>query len=192
MTVKVCLIENCSRTVFAKGMCCAHYKRNVRYGTPHGGGTHIGAPMKWIEEVALASNTDECVIWPFGKAAGYGSVRVGNVAEGVHRIVCRRANGEPPVGKPEAAHSCGERACCNPRHLRWATPRENCADKKIHGTQPVGERVGGAKFKDSDVIEMRRLRKCGLTFQEISDQFDHDIGATRRIIIGETWAHLPI
>jgi hypothetical protein len=30
-----------------------------------------------------------------------------------------------------------------------------------------------------------------MTFQEIADQFNHDIGATRRIVIGETWAHLP-
>lgn len=188
----MCSVDGCVRPSKHKSLCVSHYKRLRRYGNPCAGGTSHGAPLAWLHDVALNTETYSCVEWPFAKAVGYGSVRVHGQTVGAHRHVCELAHGQPLDPSMEAAHSCGNPACCNPHHLRWATPAENSADKKTHGTQPVGERVGGAKFKNADILEMRRLRKCGLTFQEIADQFNHDIGATRRIIIGETWSHLPL
>lgn len=51
-----------------------------------------------------------------------------------HRLMCVFVNGDCPPDKNEAAHSCGNRKCVNPAHLRWATYEENGADKIIHGT----------------------------------------------------------
>jgi len=187
----ICAVGGCARPIFAKGFCNPHYKRMLRHGDPLAGNTEQGAPMAWLE-LAIVSETDDCLEFPFARAVNYGSIRIDGKAVGAHRYVCQRVHGDAPEQGMEAAHRCGNSACCNPKHLRWATPASNCADKKIHGTQPIGERVGGSKFKDADIIEMRRLRKSGLTFQEIADRFSHDIGATRRIIIGETWAHLPL
>jgi hypothetical protein len=52
------------------------------------------------------------------------------------RVMCKLAHGPAPTPKHHAAHSCGKghEACINPKHLRWATPRENAADAKLHGT----------------------------------------------------------
>lgn len=187
-----CAIAGCNRPSHVRGWCNSHYKRWWRHGDPLSGGIDQGAPLKWLESVALTVQTDECIDWPFGKCVGYGSIRINGRTEYTHRFICLRAHGNPPSENMEAAHGCGNSSCCNPRHLRWATVKQNSADKRIHGTQPVGEQVGGSRFKEHQILEMRRLRKAGLTYQVIADRFHHDIGATRRIIIGETWAHLPL
>jgi hypothetical protein len=46
----------------------------------------------------------------------------------------------------------------NPRHLRWATRRENHADKKIHGTHNSGARNGGAKITEGVAREIPSMR----------------------------------
>lgn len=191
MTARTCTVEGCGRKHFSKGFCNVHLKRWMRHGDPLLGGTEQGAPLAWLREAAASVGRVDCLIWPYAQAAGYGSINIGGKRYGVHRLVCEMAHG-PAGDGVEAAHACGNPACCNPEHLRWATPAENSADKKLHGTQPVGERVGGSRFKDADVLEMRRLRRTGMTFREIANRFNHDIGATRRIIVGETWSHLPL
>lgn len=88
----------------------------------------------------LLTNTDECLIWPHSvNSAGYGQVGGGRSATPIstHVVACEHRNGERPAGM-HAAHSCGVRACCNPRHLRWATPAENTAESFVHGTRKRG------------------------------------------------------
>jgi hypothetical protein len=60
-------------------------------------------------------------------------------------------------------------------NLRWGTPKENNGDKKIHGTQPIGERVAGAVITGAMALMLREeyaashmtaadlARKYGLT-----------------------------
>ncbi len=184
-----CIVEGCESTVHGRGYCTAHYKRYRRHGDPLSGKTPNGAVKRWIEEVAISFNSNECLKWPFGMSGGYGAFLGG----GAHRYICEAVHGEPPsdVGYEfHAAHSCGHGWCVNPGHLRWATPAENCKDKLAHGTQPTGERVGGNKLTESQVLEMRRLRAAGKSYAEISRQFGHDLSATRKAVIGETWAYL--
>ena len=73
--------------------------------------------------------------------SGYKSVQMSDVTGGraprsfrVHRLVCAafRAN---PENKPEVAHNDGIRDNNLIDNLRWATRRENLADKKIHSAQ---------------------------------------------------------
>lgn len=73
---------------------------------------------------------DECIHWPFSISAdGYGVIG----PKLVHRIVCERAHGRPPADRFMALHTCGNRACCNSKHLRWGDGKENIADMVRHG-----------------------------------------------------------
>lgn len=94
-------------------------------------------------ETALQSDTDECVVWPYAVTGyGYATSRGGLV----HRTVCTQKWGEPPEGKPFACHSCGVKACVNPRHIYWGSPQDNSDDATRLGERSVGEAHGAAKL----------------------------------------------
>jgi hypothetical protein len=67
-----------------------------------------------------------CWLWT-GKLSqhGYGSTWIGNGrCRPTHRLVWAAMIGEPTPGL-ELDHKCRVRLCCNPRHLREVTKREN-------------------------------------------------------------------
>lgn len=43
------------------------------------------------------------------------------------------------------------------RHLRWATPKENAADRLIHGTDNRGTKNNMAKLTDDEVCQIRDI-----------------------------------
>lgn len=95
-----------------------------------------GEPERYLNETVMSfSEREECLSWPFARNAnGYGKIRLGSRMLTVSRLVCERAYGDPPTPDHEAAHSCGKghEGCVNPFHLRWATAKENAADRIVH------------------------------------------------------------
>jgi DNA-binding NarL/FixJ family response regulator len=83
-----------------------------------------------------------------------------------------------------AAHSCGRRACVNPNHIRWATPAENTADKRIHGTHSIGEQNPMAKLSNAQVCEVRALAANGRKHTEIAKEFGMSNSTISQIVKG--------
>lgn len=184
-----CSIPDCGKPVKSRGWCDPHYKRWRRHRDPLGGGTSPGEALAFIEK-ALASDTEECINWPFARCPkGYGRVFVDGRFKGSSRVVCERAHGAPPTPQHEAAHNCGKghEGCVNPRHLRWATSTENQADKLKHGTINRGERHGHAKLTRCDVREIRRCLTNGESQHSIACKFAVSRSAIRDIVIGKSW-----
>lgn len=70
-----------------------------------------------------------CWIWQksFGNH-GYGNIATGGYRnETVHRVSHEVFNGEIPKGAL-VLHSCDNRKCCNPEHLRSGTHKDNVID----------------------------------------------------------------
>ena len=136
---------------------------------------------------------DDCVIWPFAKKGGgrgralYGAVKVGGIQKLAHRCMCILVNGEPPTSRHEAAHSCHNPACINPRHLRWATRLENEADKDARGTRPRGENHKNTHLSDEDV---RAIRRDPRTQREIAKSYGISQSPVGMIKRRETWKHV--
>ena len=188
-----CVVEACERQVFSRGWCNSHYKRWWRHGDPFGGGTMIGDPHRFLEK-ATAGETDECVLWLFARSRqGYAAVRHNGRRQLVSRIVCERVHGSAPSPKHEAAHSCGKGhlGCVNGRHIRWATPSENNADKLIHGTHNRGERQSNVKLKESQVREIWKMRGKLRSF-EIAEKLNVSQATICDIFHGRTWAWLEV
>ena len=175
-------------------LCRAHYHRWRRHGDPLRGGSRraeAGAPVKFFREKVLTYDDDDCLIWPFG-CSDKGCALMSSPARSVSRLVCQFENGPPPTVDHQAAHSCGRghEGCVTKRHLRWATPVENQADRLGHGTSPRGEQCGTAKLTVADVHLIRALEGTA-SQREIGLKFAVNDRTISSILQGKSWAWLP-
>jgi hypothetical protein len=117
---------------------------------------------------------------------------IDGMPRGVNRLVCRAFHGEPPSPKHEAAHNDGNPSNNRRENLRWATHTENCADKKIHGTEnpPRGEKQGRSKLSSEDVKTIRQRLANGEGVASISRDFAVWHGTIGAIKAGRNWAHV--
>ena len=187
-----CTVSGCGRKHASSGYCWLHYGRVLLHGKVGPPSTTMaddGAPLAFIE-AALKSRSDECILYPYAKANGYGRLWFNGKNEGAHRLVCFFRHGDPPTDKHEAAHECGVRACVNPAHLSWKTGSENNRDKVRHGTATVGVTNPHARLSDADIVEIRRLRECGLSQRKIAARYGVSRENIRSILRGWTWSHV--
>jgi hypothetical protein len=115
------------------------------------------------------------------------STDAGRVFGTASRRICEAFHGASPTEAHQAAHDDGVRTNNAPGNLRWATCRENHADRRRHGTDPVGERNGRAKLR-WDVIEvMKAQRTAGLSFARVAALHGVSKRQAMRVISGAQW-----
>jgi len=145
--------------------------------------------LAWIKAHA-GHEGGECLPWPFKVArTGYGVITVDGVTTTAHRRMCIEAHGPPPSSEMQAAHHCNNRPCCNPRHIRWATPAENAFDQIAAGTTNRGERQWQSRLTEADVREVRRLG-ARLTRKAIAERFGVHPETIGYILRGNSWSWL--
>jgi hypothetical protein len=108
--------------------------------------------------IAIDYKGDDCLLWPFSSGFGYGYYSYNRKVMHVHRAVCFEVYGGPPSLEYHAAHSCGNRICCNPNHLRWATRSDNEKDKLVQGRDNRGVKHYNSKLSEQDVRMIRKLQ----------------------------------
>lgn len=146
-------------------------------------------PSEYLHDLTTRETDDRCIIWPFYiTKTGYGQLTVGNKTKKISRIVCEMVWGDAPTTIHQAAHECGNSACCNPKHITWKTPKENCDDRVAHGTAPVGERNGQSKLCEDDVRYIRRLLGSR-SIKGLAREFAVVPDTIRSIRDGKTWVH---
>ncbi len=139
------------------------------------------------------STPDECWLWKGVKNhKGYGMFRwrTGVNLVGAHRASWRIAHGEWP-GNLHVLHSCNNRACVNPAHLRLGTNLENMQDRTRSGRTVCGEASQKARLSEAQVLEIIRLygsRKH--TQSELGRLFGVGRTTVGYIVRGESWKHL--
>lgn len=156
-----CLVDGCSNRSYIKGFCNSHYIRVRKFGSPKGRAKKraaLIAEQKEFIKQALIYQGEDCLVWPWGRyKSGYACIPGDGKSLYGHRYVCAEAHGAAPSDKHEAAHRCGVRPCINPKHLRWATPKENNADKILHGTLLTGDKHPNTKLTSARLKELKSL-----------------------------------
>jgi hypothetical protein len=138
----------------------------------------------FIERAAKCIDA-ECLTWPYRRD------RQGRAffhRQPAARLVCEQAHGPAPIGKPEAAHLCGNGhlACVNGSHLTWKSHKGNGEDLARHG-RVKGERHGMAKFTEADV---RAIRASPLSGGALAKLYGVHPPAINRIRNRQRWSHI--
>ena len=77
-------------------------------------------------------------------------------------------------------------------NLRWDTHKNNCADKIAHGTAQRGEKHGGSKLKNAQVLEIKRRLKNGESQASLIREFGRCQATINHIATGRQWGWLKI
>jgi hypothetical protein len=109
----------------------------------------------------------------------------------VHRLILETFISPRPKGM-ECCHNNGMPADNRLENLRWDTPKNNQADRKIHGTEfhPNGEKHGMSKLNELQVRVIRRCAERGMTQMKIAKVFGVTHAAVSLIVRRETWGHI--
>lgn len=101
----------------------------------------------------------------------------------LHRYSYQFHVGPIPEGKL-ILHSCDERSCFNPEHLRPGTDQENMEDRNRKGRQAKGERQGHAKLKNADIPKIFHDKR---THVEIAKDYGVSRATIGHIKLRRSW-----
>ena len=190
MTKRTCTIDGCESKHEARGWCIKHYTRWRQHGDVDSlNGTPVGEPLAYFH-AHIGDETDDCILWPYGQTCGYGQLWMAGCHHKVHILACSRFHGPKPDGH-EVCHSCRNRHCFNPRHLRWGTHAENMADMISDGTSTSGERSPMSKLTWAEVSSIRASYATGMVTQrELGEQYGVCRSMIGNVVTGTHWIEL--
>lgn len=187
MDLMLCTREGCKCKADRRGFCQKCLRIGMKDGSIPRRNAKAGDLVKFLRD-QLSVETDACIPWPYGKLEpGYGMVTYDGQQMPSHRAMCILAHGEPPFDGAHAAHRCNNRACVNPGHIRWTTPKQNMADKVEHGTRQIGERNPMARFSEGEVLAIYRDDRSE---RELAKTLKCSASAVGNIKRGRTWGWL--
>lgn len=95
-----------------------------------------------------------------------------------------------PKGGQEVCHNDGNKLNNSATNLRWDTRKANHADKKQHGTQPLGERHYKTSLTDEQVISLRNRFISGGKIKDLAEEFGMTYSGAYQIAKRHTWKHI--
>ncbi len=113
----------------------------------------------------------------------------------VHTLVLTVFVGHRPSKKHQCRHLDGNPLNNHIENLAWGTARENYMDRIRHGTNRLdtrGSECTWAKLKESDIVEIHRLRAQGYTLKHVSRLFGISRTHISSIESGRIWKHVPL
>lgn len=137
-------------------------------------------PIEWTRD-------GSCIVVTSHKPMRKGYIQINRKGERflLHRRVCERRYG--PIGDLDATHSCDNRLCINPDHLRPGTRKQNLDEMKERGRALLGIKNPKVKLTEKQVREIRKAAgsqlQIGLRFGICQNRVSQ---IKRRI----AWAHL--
>lgn len=122
MNKGTCSLVGCEKPARTRGLCNGHHLRLLRYGDP----TATKPRPTFAERFwAKVDRDGDCWTWKGARFLnGYGAVRGQNGTLYAHRVSWEMHHGAIPPGLV-IDHTCHNRACVNPGHLRTVTTKQN-------------------------------------------------------------------
>lgn len=128
--------------------------------------------------------------------SGYPQIRLSKAnnpkTSNIHRLVCEAFHGPPPSPEHEVAHLDGARTNNRADNLKWKTVAENAADRKVHGTERMGEEIAHlAKLTAEKVREIRAKHSPPIVgYGCLAREYGVSRTAIMQIIKRRHWKHI--
>lgn len=196
-----CKVEGCQSPLYvkSKGLCSRHYNRLRTTGTTDDGSRPRASLEERLWKQIDRRGRDEC--WPWSamsKIDGYGVIGRGGRDAGkilAHRAAWESMNGPIPSGEgyhgTVVLHTCDNRLCCNPAHLRLGTQADNVRDMDAKGRRVAVLRYGEdhhmTKITEDDVRAIRSsTERAGI----VAARYGLDRHTIASIRARRTWKHV--
>ena len=189
----ICNIEGCGGKHYGKGLCNKHWQEERRSETRK---WKQGECLQFIQNLIITSKikqVKECIIPPCYKDKdGYGSLFYNGALWKVHRLSLFLFTGNNPTNKYCCHGECHNPSCVNPFHLKWASPKENCQDRKRDGTYGEGEKHSRSKLTSEQVLIIRQRLLYGDIIKNIAVDMGVHSATISDIKHGRTWSKIKI
>lgn len=139
-----------------------------------------------------------CWVWTgnIREIGGYGSFQLSSKYRSrhipAHKASLLIAGTIIPISKI-VLHQCDNRRCVRPNHLKIGTRLENMAEMVARGRSKkrVGSNHHLTKFKEDDVISIRKDYASGESVSSIAKRVSATTECIRQIVLRNTWTHIP-
>lgn len=143
---------------------------------------------RFFKKVTAPENA--CHTWQgYVAPDGYGRFAVSSRRCLAHRVAFFLHYGVDP-GELLVMHTCDNTICVNPEHLKLGTNDENMADMVSKKRSPFGENSPRAKLKESEVVQIREMRRLGVRISVISRLFKINWNTINQVVNYITWRHI--
>jgi hypothetical protein len=133
--------------------------------------------IRFWSKVNVSGQNKGCWYWESSRHTfGYGYFRINKKTYLAHKLALIFWNNGNEEEGLQVLHSCDNPACCNPKHLRWGTPKDNIYDaieRGSHKKPPVyrGESHPKAKLTWENVDTIRKMRSENVPVKKIAEQY---------------------
>lgn len=134
---------------------------------------------------------NECWNWLAARVGGYGAFGIGGRTVKAHRVALALVGRKPSVYQ-DVMHTCDNRGCVNPAHLKACATRENILDmeRKGRARHLRGTENGRARLTVEQVIYVRSLKTSGRSTYSVAKEMSVGTGTIWLIWAGRNWKHL--
>lgn len=143
-------------------------------------------------------DADGCWTWQKARCLGYGYITVNRRLRRAHRVAYEEFVGPIPEGK-FLLHTCDNRACCNPDHLRVGDHKTNMREMAERGRAAAGKdnhfgRVSypGEKHPNASLTEdaVRAIRASTEPHKALAAKLGVSPGTVWKVRNGYSWTHV--
>lgn len=198
---ELCSEEGCTKGAAVRGLCAKHYAIRAKTldGLPKAKRPVSVPDIRGRFEYYVPEIPEEgCTEWPGSTAGeGYGYISFNGRTLAAHRVSLLLSEGDEDLSRYnnglDCDHICGNRACVNPKHLRWATRSQNIAHRTVEPRASSGFRgvykTRGGRW--AAIVHKRdeagTLRRYGAGVFSTKEEAAEAARTKRAELFGEEW-----